>query len=160
MSELSFADLMNPAVWPAFVVVTARIVGVLLVAPVYTSLGRSEEAALANQRGLEKLEQHLELNPEDVQALVIGSAALVDLGERDKGLEWADMALAMDPDDARLVYNLACTYALAGRKEEAFKALEQSIDAGWRQRGWIENDRDLASLRDDPRFGELLDRIP
>ena len=124
----------------------------LLVAPVYKSLGREEEAELANRRGLEKLEQHLELNPEDVQALVIGSAALVDIGEQEKGLQWADMALAMDPDDARLVYNLACTYALSGRQDEAFAALERSIDAGWRQRGWIENDSDLASLRDDPRF--------
>ena len=131
----------------------------LLVAPVYKSLDRAEEADLANRRGLEKLEQHLELNPEDVQALVIGSAALVDIGEQERGLQWADMALAMDPDDARLMYNLACTYALAGRTDEAFAALDQSVDAGWRQRGWIENDSDLESLRDDPRFQVLLDRV-
>ena len=131
----------------------------LLVAPVYKSLDRAEEADLANRRGLEKLEQHLELNPEDVQALVIGSAALVDIGEQERGLQWADMALAMDPDDARLMYNLACTYALAGRTDEAFSALDQSFDAGWRQRGWIENDSDLESLRDDPRFQVLLDRV-
>lgn len=36
MTELTFLDLLNPAIWPAFIVVTARIVGVLLVAPVWS----------------------------------------------------------------------------------------------------------------------------
>ncbi len=131
----------------------------LLIPPVYRSLGRDEEAEAANRRGLKVLERHLQLNPDDVQALVIGAASLVDVGERERGLEWANNALAMDPDDARLLYNLACTYALAGQIEEALQALDQAVDAGWRRRNWTENDADLEALRGRPDFQVLLERM-
>lgn len=60
-------------------------------------------------------------------------------------------------------YNLACTHALLGDTEVALDWLETELDenhaseaARNRQRAWARSDPDLASLREDPRFGALV----
>jgi tetratricopeptide (TPR) repeat protein len=60
-------------------------------------------------------------------------------------------------------YNLACTYALLGETELAIDFLKRDFDevrtaagARDRQQQWAREDPDLASLREDPRFVELV----
>lgn len=53
------------------------------------------------------------------------------------------------------LYNMGCAYALLGRKDEAFKALKDALDAGFGLGQYLNTDSDLDSLRDDPRFKEL-----
>ena len=53
-------------------------------------------------------------------------------------------------------YNLACCEALEGNTEEAFSWLQSAVDAGFGDPDWILQDNDLSSLRDDPRFQEIL----
>ena len=53
-------------------------------------------------------------------------------------------------------YNVACSLALAGKKEEAIGWLEKSFAEGWRDLAHAEADTDLKSLHDDPRFRKLL----
>jgi adenylate cyclase len=104
-------------------------------------------------------ERHLELNPDDVRALYLGAGALLQLGERHRGLEWLRRARAMDPDDPTVLYNVACGYANAGEKEEALACIEQAIQNGFGHKEWLENDSDLDSLRAEPRFQALLQRL-
>jgi mannose-6-phosphate isomerase-like protein (cupin superfamily) len=61
------------------------------------------------------------------------------------------------PEMAATHYNLACFRALAGDPEGALDALERAaeMDADAVRR-WAENDSDLDSIRDDPRFQELI----
>ena len=76
--------------------------------------------------------------------------------------------LAIEPNDPKLnraltntYFNLACLYALQGKKDQAFVQLEKlfSID---RENMYhdVVGDKDLASLRDDPRYKELLKKKP
>ena len=44
-------------------------------------------------------------------------------------------------------------------KDKAFEALGQGVDAGDRDAAWWRQDSDLDSLRDDPRFEELIARM-
>ena len=85
----------------------------------------------------------------------MGSVALSRLGEHEAGLEWAGKALAIDPTDAGICYNVACLYAVEGDADRAIDCLEDAVRAGFAHRDWIENDPDLDSLREDPRFQAL-----
>jgi len=123
------------------------------------ALGRHEEAKASLMRGLQVAERHLELNPDDARALTLGAAALMQLGERERALDWAGRAYANDRDDSGVLYNIACTYALGGLRDEAIKCLHQAVDNGFGHREWLDHDTDLDSVRDDARFRELRDRI-
>lgn len=53
-------------------------------------------------------------------------------------------------------YNLACVEALRGERDKALNLLEQAIDRGFNRPDRMQADDDLAALRDNPRFAELL----
>jgi tetratricopeptide (TPR) repeat protein len=128
----------------------------LLAAQTYDDLGRKEDAEAARRRGIQLAEARLKLNPDDVRALYMGATGLVALGEVDKGLEWAGQALAMDPDEAMVLYNVACIQSLAGRVEDAIDTLEHAVRNGLTQKGWLEHDSNLDPLRGDPRYNSLI----
>jgi len=131
----------------------------ILLRQVYRSLGREDEALAAATRGVIRAERHLELNPDDTRALNLGCAGLIEQGDKDKAMQWARRSLAIDGDNADTLYNIACTYALAGEPGEALDCLERARLRGMSIAEWAENDSDLASLHDDPRFLALMDRF-
>jgi len=54
-------------------------------------------------------------------------------------------------------YNVACGYALLGKKDEAIEWLQKSIKAGWSNFEHMESDPDLDSLRNDPRYKKIIE---
>jgi len=128
----------------------------LLLAQSLRRLGRDDEARIARAEGVRRAERHLELEPNDPRALSVGSAELVFDGQRDKGLEWARRAAAAAPDDPAVWYNVACTYAGLGMKDEALTWLGKVFGRGMGGREWVRYDPDFDLLRDDPRFQALF----
>jgi tetratricopeptide (TPR) repeat protein len=59
-------------------------------------------------------------------------------------------------DTSTLYYNLACAEAQLGENDAALEHLRTAIQADPALAVHLPEDTDLASLRDDPRFGELL----
>jgi len=53
-------------------------------------------------------------------------------------------------------YNIACGYALSGKKEEALDWLEVSVKAGFSKIDHLRKDPDLDSLRNEKRYKKLL----
>ena len=129
----------------------------ILLRQVYRSLGREEEAQAAARRGLARAEQHLELYPDDTRALNLGCAGMVELGDYEKAMRWAERSLAIDGDNPDTLYNLACCYALMGESDHALDCLERAGLGGMSIAEWAENDSDLASLHDNPRFHTLME---
>jgi len=78
-------------------------------------------------------------------------------------LEQSRTVIMQELDDADpasgAYYVLATIDAIEGDKEQAFQALRQAFDAGWRRQWFTELDPNLESLRDDPRFPELIAEI-
>jgi adenylate cyclase len=123
------------------------------------SLGKGlvdEEAQerLAKQ-AVERVERHVEDYPDNSRAFYLGAGALLTLGQEKRARAWAQRALNVDPNDPAIRYNLGCFYARAGDPDKAFECLEGSITSST----WIENDADLDSLREDPRYRRLLEKL-
>jgi len=98
-------------------------------------------------------------DPEFVDVLVPLAEAYTKVGLYDKGLE-ADLKLArLQPDDPTVHYNLACSYALTGRRNEALAGLEHAIELGYADPGFMLEDADLVSLHEDERFAQLMERF-
>jgi tetratricopeptide (TPR) repeat protein len=122
----------------------------------YEALGRKAEAEAAYRRALHVVEQHLALNPDDPRAATMRAVSLCRLGRQAEGLEWAERARRIDPDDPGVLYNVACLYALEGLTDRALDCVEETMRAGFGDRAWIAQDPDLQALRDEPRFTALL----
>jgi tetratricopeptide (TPR) repeat protein len=61
-------------------------------------------------------------------------------------------ALQRWPDDAMLLYNLACFESLAGRGGEALTHLRRSVDLDPKYAGYAADDADLDAIRGEPGF--------
>jgi len=124
-------------------------------AQTHTALGHNEAALAAYRLALRAVEKRVQLHPDDARAYTMGAVSFCRLGDRRSGLEWAERAIAIDPNDAGIQYNVACLFALEGEKTRAIQSLEAAVQAGFAHRDWVEKDPDLDSLRDDPRFQSL-----
>jgi eukaryotic-like serine/threonine-protein kinase len=62
----------------------------------------------------------------------------------------------VDPD---IAYSVASVYALEEARDEAFEWLGRSIALGNENRPCFESDPNWTSLREDPRFAELMNRL-
>jgi len=127
-----------------------------MLAMVYEGQGRMTEAQAAHRRSLRIIEKHLELHPDDARALYLGATDLCQLGEKARSLEWAQMALAIDPEDAGILYNVACVYSLQGQLDDALGCLEKALVHGFWYKRWAEHDSDLNNLRSHPRFQKIM----
>ena len=120
------------------------------------ALGDASGATERYRTALEVAERHMDLNPDDPRAATMRAVSLCRLGKPDEGEVWAEKALEIDPSDAGVRYNVACLFALEGKSERAIDCLQEAIAAGFGLRDWIRQDPDLASLRGEPRFEQLV----
>jgi tetratricopeptide (TPR) repeat protein len=121
--------------------------------------GKHAEALEAYRLALGVCERHMEMNPDDPRAATMRAVCLARIGRREDGLHWARQALAIDPLDPGVRYNVACLYAVEGAADEALDCLEEVVRAGFQNPEWMERDPDLASLRGLPRFQTLMNGL-
>jgi TolB-like protein/Tfp pilus assembly protein PilF len=125
-------------------------------AQTYMALEQNARAEAAYRRALQVVQEHLDLNPGDARAVTMGAVAMCRTGDTSKGLKWAERALAIDPDDAGVTYNVACLFALEGDHDRAIECLQKALEGGFWHPEWIAHDPDLDPVRDHPRFRALL----
>ena len=109
--------------------------------------------------GINRAKKQLELNPTDRRALSLTSGSLFDIGEREEAFQWINKALDLYPEDAGVFINAACLFAKDGNKEKALGTLEKAFGKGFGKKDWIEHDPDYDSIRDEPRFQSLLNKL-
>jgi adenylate cyclase len=126
---------------------------------VLQGLGESDEAREEAREAIAVVERHMEDFPDDPSAFNLGALALIQVGENKQALCWLERALEIDPDDPIVLYNAACGFALLGKADTALDYLERAIAHGTISLDWMENDADLASVREDRRYIKLSKRL-
>ena len=104
-------------------------------------------------------EDILKEKPDFIEALIAIGDLYTKKGLTEKGLD-ADLRLSrLRPDDAMVLYNLACSYSLVQDVDKAFGAIKLALECGYDDLNYLEVDDDLEHLRKDERFQEYFSRI-
>jgi tetratricopeptide (TPR) repeat protein len=115
--------------------------------------GRDREAW---QRVAARYEEYAGAHPRLGRAWFNMGCAKLAAGDAAAATRAFEKSVALDYRRSTSLYDLACSYARLGRKDDAFRALFESLDAGFDQPGTIADDEDLDSLHGDPRFQKVL----
>ena len=119
-------------------------------------LGRKAEASRVRERQRRALERQLELVPDDVRARILLAVDYAATERADDAVAQLERAVHLRPEDGNTLYNAACVYGVLGRKPDAIEMLRRAIKFGYGNFDWVRRDPDLALLREDPEFRELV----
>jgi tetratricopeptide (TPR) repeat protein len=98
----------------------------------------------------------LERLPDYVDVLRVMGNNLTLKGRYAQGLQIDKRLIQLRPSDPLAHYNLACSFALLKRPDQALKTLRRAVELGYRDFRYMREDRDLDTVRHDPRFRQLL----
>jgi len=70
-----------------------------------------------------------------------------------------ELALEINPNAPRILYNLAVAYALNGRKRKALDTLKTAVNSGFSDLAKMKEDDDLITLRDEPDFKKIVQSL-
>jgi hypothetical protein len=94
--------------------------------------------------------------PDFADALRAQASNLTSKGLLKEGLKVDQRLVQVRPRDPTAHYNLACRYALLRQPDLALTTLRRAVELGYRDFRYMIQDRDLDSIRKDPRFRDLL----
>jgi adenylate cyclase len=123
--------------------------------------GIKDQSALRRtaERSVERAEIAIAKDPANIAALPALATGLVILGQKDRAKEAIDRAALLDPDNVSTLYNLSCTLNCELQDHDAaLDMLERFFDrlTSTTILKHVQADPDMDSLRDHPRFIELL----
>jgi adenylate cyclase len=131
----------------------------MMAAGCYRGIGEDETARSKAKMALERTERAIAKDPTNSHALAAGANALAMVGDKHRAREWMQRALAFDPSNLSMRYNLACTLvqdlddpdAALDMLEPYFERVTSSTFIRH-----LEADPDLDPIRELPHFQERL----
>jgi TolB-like protein/tetratricopeptide (TPR) repeat protein len=119
------------------------------------ALGKEDMRRNFRQRRIQVLEAQLKKVPEDVRARVLVASDYAKSGHTADALREANLAIALLPNEATILYNVACVFCQLGQKTDAMAALSKAWAAGWKDVEWTRRDPDLSILHGEAEFERL-----
>ena len=98
-------------------------------------------------------------DPTYIEALQILGDAYTKTGQWKRGLHIDRRLAKLCPDSPLVFYNLACSYSLMSRLDQAFAALRRAVKLGYDDARWLNQDPDLENLRQDSRFEAIKHKL-
>jgi non-specific serine/threonine protein kinase len=119
------------------------------------ALGKRDAYMNLLQRRMSALENHLKHVPEDARARILLGSDYAEIGRTEDALKELNLAMTLRANEASILYNAACLYAMLKRKPESLEALKKAWEAGFRDVSHARRDPDLAILHGEAQF-ELM----
>lgn len=94
--------------------------------------------------------------PDDARARMIYACNLAEAGLKDESMVQLTKAVELDPKDAMMMFNAACTFAQLGEIRKSVAMLRNAFDTGYSNFDWVKRDSDIDPIRNDPEFIELM----
>ncbi|HUK81644.1 MAG TPA: hypothetical protein VLZ12_03335 [Verrucomicrobiae bacterium] len=94
-------------------------------------------------------------DPTYIDALQVLGDAYTKTGQWEKSLHIDKRLARLCPDNPLVFYNLACSYSLMSKIDQAFAALHRAVKLGYDDARWLNKDPDLENLRHDTRFDDI-----
>ncbi|MBV9959676.1 MAG: tetratricopeptide repeat protein [Acidobacteria bacterium] len=98
------------------------------------------------------------LEPQNAGAWTRWGTALLSTGKYERAAEVLKHAVELNPQQFIAMYNLAGAYARLNEKAKAYEWLDKAVQAGFSNPQLMTTDEDLASLRGEARFKELVSK--
>ena len=98
-------------------------------------------------------------DPDYADALQLLGDHYTQRGRYTEGLEVDERLAQLEPGNAVVFYNLACSYSLTDQFDRAALALEKALSLGYRDFAWLAKDPDLKKFRQQPAYDEIKARI-
>jgi hypothetical protein len=108
------------------------------------------------ERARKKFIEASELDPTRPEAFNGIGVTYYARQDYDEALTWYKKSLETDPNFGDAYYNMACIYSLKKKLDLAFNYLHIAALDGFAVFEGIEQDNDLANLRSDKRYAEIL----
>ena len=121
----------------------------------YLWTGQKEKALQTYRRAIELAQKDLEVNPRNALTRSRLAFFYSQIGQHDRARRFVDQARQLNPSDNTIMTYEAVIHAAAGRMPEAMDALRKALETGLRL-SYVEADPNLAGLRADPRYRELV----
>jgi tetratricopeptide (TPR) repeat protein len=120
-------------------------------------ISRAEERELDVQIGF--IEGIVRRDPAYVDALQLLGDNYTRRGRYSEGLEVDERLAKLQPKNALVFYNLACSYSLTDQFDRAVKALMRAFKLGYRDFNWLAKDPDLRKLRKHPSYQDIAETV-
>ena len=120
-------------------------------------MSRSEQRDLDTRIAF--MEGLVRRDPDYVDALQLLGDHYTQRGRYTEGLKTDERLARLEPHNALVFYNLACSYSLTDQFDRAALALEQALNLGYCDFNWLAKDPDLKKLRAQPVYRGIQDKI-
>ena len=118
---------------------------------------RSEQRDLDTRIGF--IEGLVRRDPDYVDALQLLGDHYTQRGRYTEGLNVDERLARLDPENALVFYNLACSYSLTDQFDRAALALEKALSLGYCDFEWLAKDPDLKKFRHQPAYDQIKAKI-
>ena len=117
-----------------------------------------ERARECAEKLIDQVKKVLKRNPDNGAAIAYGALSFAAVGNLERGREWIERGLLLDPDNMYMRYNIAWTLlAFFKDQEAALDMIAPALaEAGSTLVSLASVDRNLDQLRNDKRFQMML----
>jgi Flp pilus assembly protein TadD len=118
-------------------------------------LGETLRELLRYRDAVYPLRRSLELIPDDVHVAMALGWCYKRIGQLDEAICTLEHAVAVEPGEAVLHYNLACYWSLVRNRRRALQHLAHALDIDGNFRELVGDEPDFDNIRHDPLFQTL-----